>query len=105
MACFDVYPSPGGTAGETPFVLDVQADLLDALETRVVIPLRRRDRFRSMRLPAELTPVFVINGIECLLETPKLAAVPARLLRSPVASLAHRQFEITGALDFLLHGF
>jgi toxin CcdB len=50
-------------------------------------------------------PMFEIEGVECLLETPKLAAVPLRLLKTPIASLASRQFEITAALDFLFQGF
>ncbi|MDI1277020.1 CcdB family protein [Methylobacter sp.] len=62
------------------------------------MPLRRRDRFAA----ANLTPTFEIEGVECLLETPKLAAVPLRLLKTPIAS---RQFEITAALGFLFQGF
>ncbi len=34
MARYDVYSNPGGG-----YVLDVQADLLDELKTRIVIPL------------------------------------------------------------------
>ncbi|EGW22570.1 CcdB family protein [Methylobacter tundripaludum] len=89
----------------TPYFLDVQSDLLQRLETRIVIPLRRRDRFAAVNLPANLTPTFEIEGVECLLETPNLAAVPLRLLKTPIASLASRQFEITAALDFLFQGF
>ncbi|WP_196795971.1 CcdB family protein, partial [Komagataeibacter europaeus] len=37
MARFDVYRLTG--RGEARFVLDVQADLLDAIGTRVVVPL------------------------------------------------------------------
>lgn len=39
------------------------------------------------------------------METPKLAAIPARLLRTPVANLSGSQLEIGAALDFLFHGF
>ena len=85
--------------------MDVQSDLLQGLETRIVVPLRRRDRFPAVNLPANLMPMFEIEGVECLLETPKLAAVPLRLLKTPVTSLAARQFEITAALDFLFQGF
>lgn len=88
-----------------PYLLDVQNDLLQGLETRIVVPLRRRDRFTAVSLPANLTPTFEIEGIECLLETPKLAAMPLRLLKTPVASLAANQFEITSALDLLFQGF
>ncbi|MGZ5017011.1 MAG: CcdB family protein [Methylobacter sp.] len=82
-----------------------QNDLLQGLETRIVVPLRRRDRFSAVNLPANLTPVFVIDGMECLLETPKLATVPLRILKAPIASLASRQCEINAALDFLFQGF
>ena len=37
MGCFDVYATPG--QHETGYVLDVQADLLQDLTTRVVVPL------------------------------------------------------------------
>lgn len=105
MPRFDVYRNDGEHAESTPYLLDVQNDLLQGLKTRVVIPLRRRDRFAAVSLPINLTPTFEIEGVECLLETPKLAAVPLGLLKTPVASLASRQPEITAALDFLFQGF
>ncbi|MGZ8174556.1 MAG: CcdB family protein [Methylobacter sp.] len=89
----------------TPYFLDVQSNLLQRLGDRIVIPLRRRDRFAAVNLPANLTPTFEIEGAECLLETPKLAAAPLRLLKTPIASLASGQFEITAALDLLFQGF
>jgi toxin CcdB len=105
MPRFDVYLNTGAQAATTPYLLDVQSDLLQGLETRIVVPLRRRDRFPVVSLPATLTPTFEVEGVECLLETPKLAAVPLRLLKTSVASLAARQFEITAALDFLFQGY
>lgn len=50
-------------------------------------------------------PIFVFEGVEVVLETPKMAAVPRRVLRRRVDNLAARQDVITGALDFLFHGF
>ncbi len=88
-----------------PYLLDVQSDLLQGLETRVVVPLRRRDRFQATRIPDRLTPVFEIEGIACLMETPKLAAVPLRVLKTSVASLVDSQKAIAGALDFLFQGY
>lgn len=105
MARFDVYRNTGVHSAEIPYLLDVQSDLLHGLETRVVIPLRRRDRFPAATLPNNLTPTFKVEKVECILETPKLAAVPRRLLKKPVASLAASQFQITAALDFLFQGF
>ena len=40
MAQFDVYLNPNSsTRRNIPYLLDVQADLLDAMATRVVVPL------------------------------------------------------------------
>jgi toxin CcdB len=100
MPRFDVYRKSGEYAEAAPYILDIQSGLLQGLE-----PLRRRDRFAAVSLPDNLTPTFEIEGVECLLETPKLAAVPLRLLKTPVTSLASRQLEITAALDFLFQGF
>ena len=105
MARFDVYRNTGAHADATPYLLDVQSDLLQGLQTRIVVPLRRRDHFPGVGLPANLAPTFEIEGIECILEIPKLAAVPMRLLKLPVTSLVASQFEITAALDFLFQGF
>jgi toxin CcdB len=105
MARFDVYANPGSHAGTTPYLLDVQSDLLDALESRMVVPLRSLRHFPPVKLPSRLTPVFSIRGEDCLLETPKMGAVPMRVLKSPVASLADSQADITAALDFLFHGY
>jgi len=52
-----------------------------------------------------LSPIVVVDGLECVLETPKLAAVPARILKSPIMSLEAQRFEIGAALDFLFQGF
>ncbi|MDX8399989.1 MAG: CcdB family protein [Gallionellaceae bacterium] len=105
MARFEVFRNSGSFADDVPYLLDVQSDLLQGLDTRVVVPLRRRDRFPASQIPQRLTPVFEIEGILCLLETPKLAAVPLRLLQQPVQSLDAEQLAITGTLDFLFQGF
>lgn len=105
MARFEVFHNSGPHADEVPYLLDVQSDLLEGLDTRVVIPLRRRDCFPANRIPQRLTPVFEIEGVPCFLETPKMAAVPLRLLKQPLQSLAAEHAAINGALDFLFHGF
>lgn len=105
MARFDVYRNHGGKTDDVPYLLDVQSDVLSALDTRVVVPLRRRDRFPAMQIPAKLMPSLIVEGVECIMETPKLAAVPTRILKQPLAKLHTQQFEITAALDFLFQGF
>lgn len=105
MARFDVYPNPGSHAATTPYLLDVQSDLLDGLDTRMVIPLRSLDRFPKVKLPTRLTPILSVAGEDFLLETPKMGAIPQRVLKSPVTSITQEQDRITAALDFLFQGF
>lgn len=106
MSRFDIYPNPGQTKkSDVPYLLDVQCDLLGELDSRVVVPLRRVDRFDKVALPKSLAPVFEIEGLMCFMETPKLAAVPAKILKSPVASLSNHHTMVTSALDFLFQGF
>ncbi len=105
MARFDVYPNPGVHRGTTPFLLDVQSDLLDGLDSRMVIPLRSLEHFAKVKLPIKLTPLLKINGKDYLLETPKMGAVPKRILKNSVVSVSAQQNQITSALDFLFHGY
>jgi len=106
VAHFDIYPNPGHTKkSDVPYLLEVQSDLLDTLDSRVVVPLRRVDRFDKVALPKNLAPVFEIDGLTCFMETPKLAAVPARILKTPVASLANHHAAVTTALDFLFQSY
>ena len=105
MSRFDVYPNPGQHATTTPYLLDVQSDLLDGLDTCLVIPLRSLAHFPKVNLPERLIPVLTIDGSDFLLETPKMGAVPRSILKSSVTSLEKEQIRITGALDFLFQGY
>ena len=105
MARFDVYANPGNHAATTPYLLDVQSDLLDGLDTRMVIPLRSLETFPKVKLSTRLTPILRVQGQDLLLETPKMGAVPQRVLKTPVTSLAGDQTQISVAMDFLFQGY
>ncbi len=103
MARFDVYRNPRKeSAREVPFLLDVQSDLLEGLESRVVVPLRAANAVK--RPVTRLNPVFQVAGVEVVMDTPQLAGVPGTMLKKPVASLGAQAFEIQNALDFLFAG-
>ena len=98
MARFDIYANPT-VAG---YLLDVQADLLDGLNTRLVVPLMPV----GAAPPAAkwLNPIFDIQSERYTMVTQFLSAVPTSILKSPVASLAHYDTDITRALDMALTG-
>jgi toxin CcdB len=97
---FDAYRL---LTGEAVYVVDVQSDFLEHLPTRIVIPLRSVDQYRSPI--KDVHPAFDIEGGRFLLMTHQLASVPKRLLQHPVASLAQHRDQITRAMDILLTGF
>ena len=99
MAKYDVYPN----AHAEGFLLDVQSDLLDVLNTRVVVPLL--DLSNAPTPAAHLNPVFRIEGREVVMVTQFLAAVPGSVLQRPVTSLDAEHAQITRALDMVFQGF
>ena len=103
MARFDIYRNGGSHQESTPYLIDVQSNVLEPLNTRVVIPLTRVDHFAKVPLPKDLIPIFKIEGIACLLDTPKLAAIPKHELKVWVGA-ADAQ-EIVAALDRLFGAY
>jgi toxin CcdB len=98
MARFDVHPASEGPG----FLLDVQADLLDNLNTRVVVPL-----LPATDAPApatRLNPVFKVESEPHVMVTQFLSAVPCAILAAPIAGLSSHDTEIMAALDMLLTG-
>ena len=85
------------------YVLDVQAELLGHLVTRVVVPLLPKDQ--TSHPITELNSVFEIKGKRHVLVTQALSAIPARELKRAVASLDAHHDAVIKALDLLLVGF
>ena len=104
MAQFDVYRNANpATRARIPFLLDVQAELLDSLATRIVVPLCKPEVVASK--PAErLNPQFEIEGRKVIMLTPELAGVPRKALGELVGNLAAERGEIIAALDFAFTG-
>ena len=103
MAQFDVYLNPNAaTRKAIPYLLDVQADLLDTLATRVVAPLVLAE---EMGLAAKhLNPQFKVKGTAVVMSTAELAGVSNRSLGDKVVSLKNKRDEIIVALDLLFTG-
>ena len=104
MAQFDVYRNANpATRARIPFLLDVQADLLDSLMTRIVVPLCKPEVLSGK--PAErLNPVFEMDGRKLVMLTPELAGVSRKALGDRVANLAAERLAIIAALDLTITG-
>ncbi len=104
MAQFDVYTNPNPeTKRAVPYLLDVQADLLKNLRTRVVIPLYSMSAM--VKAAKHLNPRFSIKRSTVIMSTAELAGVTVNGLGDKVCSIKEHRDEIIAALDFLFTGF
>tara|TARA_R110002073_G_scaffold1577_4_gene11027 strand:- start:5599 stop:5904 length:306 start_codon:yes stop_codon:yes gene_type:complete len=101
MARFDLYRVD---SWRIPLMVDVQADTLGDIASRVVIPLRRVEQADEPPLP-KLMPLLVIGDQPYLLLTTDIGAQPVRWLGKPAGNIKEHRDEIVIALDFLLQGF
>ncbi len=99
MARFDVYANRGGVG----YLLDVQADLITSLNTRVVVPLIPLEE--APAAARRLNPVLLVQDVKVSMVTQFMAAVPATELTVPVATLNGDSDAIFAAIDFLHQGW
>lgn len=98
MARFDVYHDSSG------YFLDVQADVLEALTTRIAMPLLPPPG-TAPRAARHLNPVFVIADQPLVMVTQFMSAMFRSELGPVVASLAPEADAITRALETAVQGF
>ena len=99
MAKFDIYGSPSSSV---PYLMDLQDEIIDVLSTRVVAPLVAVEEV-SKRMKI-LNPVIRIEGVDYILMTHLLAAIPASTLKNKINSAVLQRDEIIASLDFLFTG-
>ena len=105
MAQFTVYRNKNARTKATfPYLLDVQSNLLEDLQTRVVIPLSKAPRL-TRKPVSQLTPILRFEGETYVLMTPELAGIARNELGPATGSLAEHRDAILAATDFLLTGF
>lgn len=95
-----VYRLPNGV-----LVVDVQSDLLNPTNTRVVVPLIAATDLKGSQ-PGRLTPCFEVEGQSVMLLPLQMAAVPLRELgHHPVRRLTEDEaYAVRGALGVLFEG-
>lgn len=103
MAQYDVFLNEGlESRASTPYLLDLQADLLSGLHTRLVAPLMRREFLRE-RIQ-RLHPEFEIDGEILVLATHLAAAIRRSELRQLKTNLSDRRERIVDAIDVIVTG-
>ena len=103
MARFEVRANlHRATRDRVPYLLELQADMLSALDTCLVAPLVPAADFGPAA--TRLNPGFRIGNRNLVMDTALMAGVPRKLLGARVATLADRSVDIVGAIDFLVSG-
>jgi toxin CcdB len=103
MAQYDVFTNPSRSGAEgIPYVVVIQSDLLDALATRLTIPLAELDL--AIKAPTALCPVITVRGKRLHALAHYAAPLPERALRRPVGSVAAQASVLVAAMDVVLSG-
>ena len=103
MARFEVRTNLNrATSARVPYLVELQADMLSALDTCLVAPLVPAAEFGPAA--TRLNPGFRIGKRTLVMDTALMAGVPKKLLGEKVVSLADRSEDILGAVDFLVSG-
>jgi toxin CcdB len=105
MGRFSIYQNTDDSTKTTPYILDVQTDLLSGLNTRIVIPLRKSGQYQHLHSAQDLMPNFAIQGKNFILDTPRMVAVPSKYPKKEVGNLRDQQHIVIAAIDRLFHGF
>lgn len=100
---YTVYRNTGNSK-YYPYLLNIQSDLVDSLNTRLVIPLYALNRFKGHQ-PQRLCPILRIENDNFLLMTHEMASVRRTMLGDAVCQVGHCREEIKAAIDFLIDGF
>lgn len=104
MAQYDVYANPSHSAASgIPYGVVAQSDLLDALATRLTMPLSEFDA--AAKVPAVLCPVIVVKGQRLHALAHHAAPLPAKRLQQPVDNMAAQASALVSAIDAVLSGF
>jgi len=104
MAQYHVYENLNQNSKKTyPYLIDVQATILNDLETRIVIPLATKEKFEK-ELIRNLNPILVIKKKEYVLITQQMAGIPSKQIGSPICECLSERQEILSAIDFLITG-
>ena len=104
MTQFTIYQNKNSQSKkEYPLLLDIQTNLLDSLQTTVVVPLKKLEVNKDKVL-TQLTPTFIIEGVDYLMLTPQLAGIQRKELGKAITDIEYARTDILNALDFLLTG-
>jgi toxin CcdB len=103
MRQFDIcrLRTTGGAKRSTALVIILQADLLDAVDTRVVAPLVPIDAMPAL---GKLRPEFQVAGKRYRMITDRISVLTCKDIGIVIAAAHDREWDIRRALDLVFVG-
>ncbi|MGL5954484.1 MAG: CcdB family protein [Providencia rustigianii] len=104
MKQFTVYKNKSRNKQAYPYFIDVQADMLSYLNTRLVMPLTQKTNSNSQ--VKVLTPVITIDQIDYVVLTTMLTTTDVKNLKAEdsVMSASHLRDQLVSAIDTMILG-
>jgi len=103
MAQYDVFTNPSKSAADgIPYVVVIQSELLDALATRMTIPLAIFDE--QIKVPTALCPIVTIKGKRFHALAHFAAPLPAKSLKRSLANVGSQADALVSAIDTVISG-
>jgi toxin CcdB len=103
MAQYFAYENPNKQSRKVfPYILDIQSNLLEDLETVTVLPLTKIHAVNKKF--TKLTPLVEVNGIKHLAMTQQIVGIDRSLLGKSIDDLSMYRFAIVDAVDFIISG-
>lgn len=101
---FDVYKNTDKDTNKTyPYFIDIQTNLLETLNSRVVIPATPVKN-ANKEYPESLCPIISIQEKNFALLTHQITSVPVSMLREKALSAESIRNDIVAAIDFVVTG-
>lgn len=104
MSQFFIYRNDNKNSKKIyPFFIDVQSDLVQGLNSRIVMPFSLSKETKNLNVK-NLCPVFEVEDKKYILLTHQITTVPVSVLKKEVGDFSKFRNEILGAIDILLTG-
>lgn len=100
----DLHGNKGPSKAAVPYLLNLQADVLSDLPTRLVAPVREKSQY-TYPLIEKLHIPFLLGDREYILFISEMAVVGTAFLGEVEGSLIEHRTEILAAVDLMVTGF
>ncbi|AXF76333.1 CcdB family protein [Xenorhabdus sp. PR6a] len=104
MKQFAVYKNKSRNKQAYPYFIDVQADMLAHLNTRLVMPLTQKANSNSQ--VKALTPVITIEQVDYVILTTMITTTDVKNLKDEdaIINASHLRDQLVAAIDMMILG-